>query len=74
MEDVRITAAEAARLLGVTLHCIVQWRITGKLEIAGYRGRRPEYRLLDLQLIERATRRSGKSHRGPHPLAADAGY
>jgi hypothetical protein len=64
--DALVTAAEAASLMrqaGVTRHMIYMWVRAGKVQPRGMRGRFPLYRWGDLLQAERATRRSGYSHR-----------
>lgn len=63
--DALITGAQAARLVGVTRAAVCTWRSTGRLQPQGQRGRSPLYRFADVLAVERDTRRSGKSHRGP---------
>lgn len=52
--DARVTAAEAARLLGVERHTIYMWKLARR----GMRGRSPLYRWGDLLRKERDTRRN----------------
>lgn len=66
----RVTAAEAAKLLGIDRHLIYVWRASGKLEPAGKRGRSPLYRWCDLVQVERDTRTSGRSYRGSRESVA----
>lgn len=61
----KVTAAEAARLLGIDRHLIYVWRAAGKIEPVEKRGRHPLYRWCDLVQVERDTRTSGRSYRGP---------
>lgn len=60
-----VTAAEAARLLGIDRHLIYVWRSEGKVAPVGRRGRSPLYRWADLVAVERDTAMSGRSFRGP---------
>jgi len=72
-DDTRVTAAEAALLLGdVSRHLIYFWVAAGKLAPVGKRGRSPLYRWGDLVAVELATRLSRRSARNPQrgPLAA----
>lgn len=61
----RVTAAEAAKLLGIDRHLIYVWRSDGKVKPVGKRGRSPLYRWADLVAVERDTALSGRSFRGP---------
>lgn len=56
--DAKVTAVEAAPMLGVDRHRIYAWRAFGKLRPVGTRGRSPLYRWGDLLRVERETRRS----------------
>lgn len=57
--DVRLTATQAAAAVGVSKQVLNYWRSSGKLT-PGPDGR---YRYADILAAERATRRSGYSHR-----------
>lgn len=66
--DALVTAREAQdhpglRTLGVCRHTIASWRALDRVAPVDQLGRSPRYRLRDLLLVERATRRSGTSHR-----------
>lgn len=66
--DALVTAREAQdhpglRSLGVCRHTIASWRANERLAVVDQLGRSPRYRLRDLLLVERDTRRSGSSHR-----------
>lgn len=64
--DALVTATEAAAspaLDDICRHLIGMWKVTGKLEVKGRRGRSPLYRYGDVLDVERQTRRSGFSHR-----------
>jgi hypothetical protein len=64
--DALVTATEAAaspHLHGVSRHLIGMWKLAGKVQTRGKRGRSPLYRYGDLVVVERETRRSGRSHR-----------
>jgi predicted site-specific integrase-resolvase len=65
-----VTAAEAARLLGIDRHLIYVWRGKGKVAPVGKRGKSPLYRWADLVAVERDTSSSGRSYRGPRVTAA----
>lgn len=66
--DTPVTAAQGARLTGVSRHLIAWWVSVGKLTPIGRVGRSPLYRLGDLYDVEREMRQSSKSHR--HESAA----
>lgn len=68
--DALITGAQAARLANVTRANVCAWVTAGKLTAKRHRGRSPLYRLGDVLAVERETRQSGKSHRGPRTAAA----
>lgn len=72
--DAHLTCTQAAHIANVTRHVVLMWRNRGwldpttgerhKLAVVGEDDRgNPTYRLRDIQAAERATRRSGKSHR-----------
>jgi hypothetical protein len=68
--DALVTAREAAdypalKAHHVSRHLIGMWKTLGKLNAKGKRGRSPLYRFGDILEVERDTRRSGASHRGP---------
>ena len=65
-----VTAAEAARLLGIDRHLIYVWRGRGKVSPVGQRGKSPLYRWADLVAVERDTALSGRSFRGSRESAA----
>jgi len=71
--DALITAREAEdypalKAAHVTRHLIYVWRAEGRLTTQGTRGRSPLYRFGDILLVERDTRRSGLSRRGPRQV------
>lgn len=68
--DALVTAAEAASLLPIDRHLIYVWRAAGRIEPVGKRGRSPLYRWCDLVQVERDTRTSGRSYRGPRESVA----
>jgi len=69
--DLLVTATEGARLLAdlkVTRHNIAMWRLHGRIATRGKRGRSPLYRFGDILRVERDTRCSGLSRRGPRSV------
>lgn len=73
--DALVTAREAEEYRAlqahhVTRHLIYVWRGLGKLRPAGWRGRSPLYRFGDILQVERDTRLSGSSNRGPRESVA----
>lgn len=68
--DALVTAREAEdypalRANHVSRFLIGMWKRLGKLEPKGQRGRSPLYRFGDILEVERDTRRSRHSRRGP---------
>lgn len=73
--DALVTAREVEtyeplRQHHVTRYLIGMWRHTGKLQVRGSRGRSPLYRFGDILQVERDTRTSGRSYRGPREASA----
>jgi hypothetical protein len=58
-----VTAAQGARVAGVSRHLVGTWVAGEKLRPVDRSGRSPLYRLGDILAVERDTRRSGYSHR-----------
>ncbi len=61
--DAHLPAHLAAMKVGVSRQLINWWRTAGKIQPVAMDGRSPLYRLGDLLEVERATRRSNRSHR-----------
>lgn len=58
-----VTAAEAARALGVTRHVVGMWKVNGKIQPKKHRGRSPLYLLGDVIDANAEALASGYSHR-----------
>jgi predicted site-specific integrase-resolvase len=61
--DALLPASLAAVRAGVSKQLFNYWRSSGKITPAAVRGGRALYRHLDVLQVERATRRSPRSHR-----------
>jgi len=55
-----VTASEAAQYADVTVEAILNWRRRGHLQVAGSKGGRPAYTLLDVAKAEHATRKRAR--------------
>ncbi len=58
-----VTAAQAARALGVTRHVVGMWKVNGKIEPRKHKGRSPLYRFGDVIDANAEALASGYSHR-----------
>lgn len=71
--DHLVTASEASSLLPVSIQLIGMWKVKGKLNPAGKRGRSPVYRygeLLDLERDMRLAAAAANNHRARRLIAA----
>lgn len=61
--EAMVTAAQAARALGVTRHLVGMWKLAGKIEPKKCKGRSPLYRFGDVIEANAEALASGYSHR-----------
>ncbi|GAA0738670.1 hypothetical protein Drose_04285 [Dactylosporangium roseum] len=65
-----VTAAQAARALGISRQVVAMWKANGKIKPVRRKGRSPLYRFGDVIDANADALSSGHSHRSPRPVAA----